>query len=115
MLELRGISYRYAGYAKPVLQDVDLALGDGEIVGLVGANESGKSTICLVASGLAPASIRGTPRGVSCGPTGTMAGAARMYRPSRSVWSAAIQNPSDAELPGANVTLVFRRRLPWDR
>jgi energy-coupling factor transporter ATP-binding protein EcfA2 len=60
MLELRGISYRYAGYAKPVLQDVDLALGDGEIVGLVGANESGKSTICLVASGLAPASIRGT-------------------------------------------------------
>jgi energy-coupling factor transport system ATP-binding protein len=60
MLELRGISYRYAGYRKPVLQDVDLALSDGEIVGLVGANESGKSTICLVASGLAPASIRGT-------------------------------------------------------
>lgn len=60
MLELRGVSYRYAGYAKPVLHDVDLALGDGEIVGLVGGNESGKSTICLVASGLAPASIRGT-------------------------------------------------------
>ena len=63
MLELRGVSYRYAGYAKPALQDVDLALGDGEIVGLVGANESGKSTICLVASGLAPASIRGSLAG----------------------------------------------------
>lgn len=59
MLELTGVSYRYAGYAKPVLQDVDLRLLDGEIVGLVGANEAGKSTLCLVASGLAPASIGG--------------------------------------------------------
>ncbi len=63
MLELRGISYRYAGYAKPVLHAVNLTLGDGEIVGLVGENESGKSTICLVASGLAPASIGGTLSG----------------------------------------------------
>jgi energy-coupling factor transport system ATP-binding protein len=59
MLELRGVSYRYAGYAKAVLHDVDLTLADGRIVGLVGANESGKSTLCLVASGLAPGSIGG--------------------------------------------------------
>jgi len=59
MLELRGVTYRYAGYARPAIHDVDLRLGDGEIVGLVGANEAGKSTICLVASGLAPASIGG--------------------------------------------------------
>ena len=59
MLELRGVSYRYAGYAKPVVHDVDLALGDGEIVGLVGPNEAGKSTLCLLACGLAPASIGG--------------------------------------------------------
>ena len=52
MLELEGVSYRYAGYAKPVLHDIDLTLGDGEIVGVVGANEAGKSTLCLVASGL---------------------------------------------------------------
>lgn len=63
MLELRGVTYRYAGYAKPVLHDVDLALRDGEIVGLVGGNEAGKSTICLVASGLAPLSIGGELRG----------------------------------------------------
>jgi energy-coupling factor transporter ATP-binding protein EcfA2 len=59
MLELRGITYRYAGYAKPAIKDVNLQLADGEIVGLVGANDAGKSTICLVASGLAPASIGG--------------------------------------------------------
>ena len=63
MLELRGATYRYAGYARPVLHEVDLALRDGEIVGLVGGTESGKSTICLVASGLAPLSIGGELRG----------------------------------------------------
>jgi energy-coupling factor transport system ATP-binding protein len=63
MLQLSGASYRYAGYANEVLHDIDLALADGEIVGLVGANESGKSTLCLVASGLAPASIGGSLRG----------------------------------------------------
>ncbi len=59
MLELRDASYRYPGYAKEVLVGVDLIVGDGEIVGLVGPNEAGKSTLCLVASGLAPASIGG--------------------------------------------------------
>ncbi len=63
MLELRGITYRYAGYARPVVHDVNLVLHDGEIVGLVGGNESGKSTVCLVASGLAPLSIGGELRG----------------------------------------------------
>jgi energy-coupling factor transport system ATP-binding protein len=63
MLELTGATYRYAGYAKPVLHDVDLRVDDGEIVGLVGANEAGKSTLCLVASGLAPASIGGDLKG----------------------------------------------------
>jgi len=59
MLELHGIGYRYAGYATPVLHDIDLRLADGELVGVVGANESGKSTLCLIASGLAPGSIGG--------------------------------------------------------
>jgi energy-coupling factor transporter ATP-binding protein EcfA2 len=63
VLELSGVSYRYAGYANEVLHEVDLRLADGEIVGLVGPNEAGKSTLCLVASGLAPTSIGGTLRG----------------------------------------------------
>lgn len=63
MLQLRDATYRYAGYARPAIHDVDLELRDGEIVGLVGANDAGKSTICLVASGLAPASIGGALKG----------------------------------------------------
>lgn len=63
MLELKGATYRYAGYSAEVLHDIDLRLDDGEIVGLVGSNEAGKSTLCLVASGLAPASISGSLKG----------------------------------------------------
>jgi energy-coupling factor transport system ATP-binding protein len=63
VLELRGVSYRYAGYARTVIQDVDLRLADGRIMGLVGANEAGKTTTCLVASGLAPGSIGGAITG----------------------------------------------------
>jgi energy-coupling factor transporter ATP-binding protein EcfA2 len=59
VLELRSVTYRYAGYRRPAIADVSLAVGDGEIVGLVGPNEGGKSTICLVAAGLAPGSIGG--------------------------------------------------------
>src|SRR6476646_1700367 len=63
MLTLKGVGYRYAGFATPVLHDIDLTLGDGELVGVVGANEAGKSTLCLVACGLAPGSIGGALTG----------------------------------------------------
>ena len=62
-LALEGIRYRYAGAAAPTLEDIDLAIGPGEVVGVVGANESGKSTLCLVAAGLAPGVIGGTLQG----------------------------------------------------
>jgi energy-coupling factor transport system ATP-binding protein len=59
VLELRGVTYRYPGSARPSISGIDLRVADGEVVGLVGANDAGKSTVCLVASGLAPASIGG--------------------------------------------------------
>jgi energy-coupling factor transport system ATP-binding protein len=59
MLRLEQVSYRYPGYARQVLVDIDLTLADAEIVGLVGPNEAGKSTLCLVVSGLAPGSVGG--------------------------------------------------------
>lgn len=60
MLKLSLVSYRYAGATQMSLRDINLELADGEVVGVVGASESGKTTLCLVASGLAPRSIGGT-------------------------------------------------------
>jgi energy-coupling factor transporter ATP-binding protein EcfA2 len=59
MLTLESVSYRYAGALQPSLHEVSLELRDGEALGLVGASESGKTTLCLVAAGLAPRSIGG--------------------------------------------------------
>ena len=63
MLILDGVSYRYAGAARPALHDVALTLGDRDVIGLAGRSEAGKTTLCLVASGLAPRTIGGTLTG----------------------------------------------------
>lgn len=62
-LVLAGVGYRYAGATRPALLEIDLELPDGTVVGLAGASESGKSTLCLVASGLAPRTVGGQIRG----------------------------------------------------
>jgi len=62
-LTLTGVGYRYAGASQAALLDVDLELRAGEVVGLAGASESGKTTLCLVAAGLAPRAIGGLLRG----------------------------------------------------
>jgi branched-chain amino acid transport system ATP-binding protein len=50
MLEVRGLR---AGYADlTVLWDIDLTVGPGELVGLVGANSAGKTTLLRSISGL---------------------------------------------------------------
>lgn len=62
-IELRGVGYRYAGASRPALLDIDLDIPDGEVTGLVGASEAGKTTLCLVVSGLAPRTVGGKIRG----------------------------------------------------
>jgi energy-coupling factor transport system ATP-binding protein len=59
MLALERVTYRYAGATTRALTDVSVALGDGEVVGICGASEAGKTTVCLVAAGIAPRAIRG--------------------------------------------------------
>ncbi|HTZ76522.1 MAG TPA: ABC transporter ATP-binding protein [Stellaceae bacterium] len=52
LLEITGLS---AGYGKiDVLRDVDMAVGEGEIVALLGPNGAGKSTLLRAVSGLLP-------------------------------------------------------------
>jgi energy-coupling factor transporter ATP-binding protein EcfA2 len=62
-IALTRVGYRYAGATSPTLLDIDLELRDGEVVGLAGASESGKTTLCLVVSGLAPRTVGGQIRG----------------------------------------------------
>ena len=63
MLTLDSVTYRYAGAPRASLHEVSLELRDGEVLGLVGASEAGKTTLCLVASGLAPRTVGGTLNG----------------------------------------------------
>lgn len=63
MILLEVAAYRYPGAAGWALPPTSLEVGAGEVVGVRGPNESGKSTLCLVASGLAPAAIGGELRG----------------------------------------------------
>jgi len=58
-IELSAVGYRYAGASRPTLRAVDLRLEPGRVLGVVGANESGKTTLCLVASGFAPGVVGG--------------------------------------------------------
>ena len=62
-LTLAGVGYRYAGSREPAILDVDLEVAGGDVVGVAGASESGKTTLCLVAAGLAPRTIGGRVRG----------------------------------------------------
>ncbi|WP_329219390.1 ATP-binding cassette domain-containing protein [Streptomyces sp. NBC_01485] len=53
LLALRGVSKRFA--AVQALVDVELEIGEGEVVALVGDNAAGKSTLVKVISGVGPA------------------------------------------------------------
>ncbi len=59
-LTLEAVRYRHAGGTRLALDGVDLEVRDGEVLGVVGANDAGKSTLCLVAAGLAPRVVGGT-------------------------------------------------------
>ena len=53
-LELRQVSFSYRRFQQefPALHDVDLCIGAGERIVMVGANGSGKSTLALLLAGL---------------------------------------------------------------
>jgi len=63
MIRLEGVSYWYPGQALPAVAAFSLQVEAGEVVGLTGANESGKTTVCLLAAGLAPRVVGGRVEG----------------------------------------------------
>ncbi|HEY5901374.1 MAG TPA: ATP-binding cassette domain-containing protein, partial [Anaerolineales bacterium] len=52
MLKIRNLSTSYG--ARPVLHDIDLQVGTGEVLALIGPNGAGKSTLIRAVSGVIP-------------------------------------------------------------
>lgn len=50
--ELVGVGFRYGAHARPVLDDLDLTLSDGDHLVVVGPSGAGKSTLAAVLAGL---------------------------------------------------------------
>jgi len=66
VLELRNVSWRYESTPKKMhdaLQNVSLSIKKGEFVGVIGANDAGKSTLCRLCNGLIPNSFVGDMSG----------------------------------------------------
>jgi energy-coupling factor transport system ATP-binding protein len=57
------VSYAYPGTPREALSDIGVSVSEGEWVGLVGPTNSGKSTLCLLAMGLAPHFFGGRLKG----------------------------------------------------
>ena len=55
MLTLNQVTWRWPGATADCLQNISLALGQGEWLALTGDNGAGKSTLLRVMAGLLPA------------------------------------------------------------
>jgi energy-coupling factor transporter ATP-binding protein EcfA2 len=62
-LRIDAVRYAYPGGREMALDGIDLELEAGRVLGIVGPNDAGKSTLCLVASGLAPRFVGGRLEG----------------------------------------------------
>ena len=54
-IEYKNVSYYYPGSSEAILKNINLKIKKGEIIGVVGASGSGKSTFINVLSGILPA------------------------------------------------------------
>jgi energy-coupling factor transport system ATP-binding protein len=64
VIAFEGFSFWYPDAAEPIVRDVDLVVGDGELALLVGVTGSGKSTILRAVNGLVPTFTGGHVEGV---------------------------------------------------
>jgi len=63
VIEIESLNFRYRSASDDALQNINLAVDDGEFVVVMGPNEAGKSTLCLTLNGLIPHLVRGSLSG----------------------------------------------------
>ena len=63
VIEVNGLTYTYPGSLTPALKDITFQVETGQLVAVIGANEAGKSTLCLALAGLIPALFHGQMQG----------------------------------------------------
>lgn len=56
---INNLKYRYPGSSKLALDDISLTIKAGEFFGIIGKNESGKSSLCQAIAGLIPSFYKG--------------------------------------------------------
>ena len=54
LASIEGLTFRYADSQRPVLNEVNLEIGEGEVVILAGPSGCGKSTLLRCINGLIP-------------------------------------------------------------
>ncbi|WP_136799245.1 energy-coupling factor ABC transporter ATP-binding protein [Desulfosediminicola ganghwensis] len=62
-LETDKLTYHYPGSSQPSLKAVSVKISEGEFVAVIGANNSGKSTLCYAFTGVVPQLYRGKMTG----------------------------------------------------
>jgi energy-coupling factor transport system ATP-binding protein len=63
VIEVNGLTYTYPGSSSPALKDVSFQVEPGQLLAVIGANEAGKSSLCLALAGLIPALFHGQMQG----------------------------------------------------
>ncbi|WP_242534090.1 ABC transporter ATP-binding protein [Lactococcus sp. LG606] len=63
ILSLKNISYTYPLEKEGTIQDFSFDFQGGKVYGLVGANDSGKTTLCNIIRGFIPSFYRGELKG----------------------------------------------------
>ncbi len=59
IIEFNHVNWKYADTRFPAIKDMNFKVNRGEFIGIIGVNDSGKSTLCRLCNGLIPHSFTG--------------------------------------------------------